>query len=335
MNDGLIDVHSHLAPTGFPENPSPGANKRWPCMVCGGGQGTISFGDRPFRKLDPRSWDASRRLEDMERDGVALQVLSPMPELLSYWFTPSDATILCDHVNAEIAAVVAAHPRRFRGLGMVPLQAPDAAVAALSTLRARFGLSGIEIGSNIDGALPGDPRFEPVWAAAQDLDLSVFIHPLHPVATRGLDASPAFTAFAGFPLDVALAGASLLTAGVCDRYPRLRIALSHGGGALGAMLGRLDQGWRFTDGFGRRAERAPSEAARSLFFDSNVYDTAYLKHLAQTVAPGQVFVGTDYPYDIMQQDPAAFIAAAGLTAEGHQSVARGAALRFLGSAGDN
>jgi aminocarboxymuconate-semialdehyde decarboxylase len=335
VTGGLIDLHSHLAPLRFPADPSPGPGSRWPCIVCGGGQATVTFGGKPFRKLDSRSWDAARRLEDMDRDGVAQQVLSPMPELLSYWISARDAAVLCDHVNAEIAAVVAAYPQRFRGLGMVPMQAPGLAVAALAELKARFGLAGIEIGSNIDGALPGDPKFEPVWAAAQDLDLSVFIHPLHPVATRGLDVTPAFTAFAGFPLDVALAGASLLTAGVCDRYPRLRIALSHGGGALGAMLGRLDQGWRFTDGFGRRAERLPSEVARSLFFDSNVYDAAYLKHLAQTVAPGQVFVGTDYPYDIMQQDPGGFLAAAGLTAENHRSVARGAALRFLGAVGDD
>lgn len=330
MSGGLIDVHSHLAPITFPHNPAPANNHRWPCMVGGqGGEATIHFGDKPFRKLDARSWDIKRRLEDMERDGVSVQVLSPMPELLSHWFATADAAVLCDHVNAAIAAVVADRPQRFRGLGMIPMQEPGAAVAALATLEQRFGLSGIEVGSNIDGALLGEERFDPVWEAAQDLGLAVFVHALHPLVTRAINPTPVFNAFAGFPLDVALTGASLLMAGVMDRFPRLRIGLSHGGGALGAMLGRLDQGWRFTEGFQGRAKRLPSEAARSLFYDSNVYDAVYLKHLAEIVAPGQVFAGTDYPYDIMQTAPATFIGSAGLSDGHHRSVEQVAARRFL------
>ncbi len=333
MNDGLIDVHSHFAPIAFPDNPAPASNRRWPCMACGQvGDTTILFGDKPFRKLDARSWDRERRLEDMDRDGVSVQVLSPMPELLSYWFAPAEAAVLCDHVNAAIATLAADRPQRFRGLGMVPMQEPGAAVAMLATLKERFGLSGIEVGSNIDGALLGDERFDPVWEAAQDLGLAVFVHALHPLVARAINPTPVFNALAGFPLDVALAGASLLMSGIPDRFPRLRIGFSHGGGALGAMLGRLDRGWRFTEGFQGRAKRLPSEAARSFFYDSNVYDPGYLKYLAEIVAPGQVFSGTDYPYDIMQTAPAAFIAAAGLSDDHYRSVEQLAARRFIGLA---
>src|SRR5690606_12135059 len=82
----FVDVHSHVTPDAFPPVPNEEARSRWPCMHCSaGGDYTIMMGDAPFRKLDTRSWDMERRLVDMDRDGVSMQVLSPMPELLSYW----------------------------------------------------------------------------------------------------------------------------------------------------------------------------------------------------------------------------------------------------------
>jgi len=134
----------------------------------------------------------------------------------------------------------------------------------------------------------------------------------------------------GFPLDTGLAAASFILSGVMARHPRLRIGFSHGGGALGSLLGRMDQGWRLTKGFGGAAAEAPSEVARRMFYDSNVYDPAYLAHLATHVAPGQVFLGTDYPYDILQTDPVAFLRRASVPPEALASLESGAALRFLG-----
>ena len=82
----LIDVHAHVVPERFPGNPSPATNARWPCMRKHGAAATMLIADKPFRELDARSWDVRRRIEDMDRDRVTMQALSPMPELLSYWF---------------------------------------------------------------------------------------------------------------------------------------------------------------------------------------------------------------------------------------------------------
>ena len=264
----------------------------------------------------------------MDADGVAAQLLSPMPELSSYWFDGETAESLSDFVNGFIGDMVAAAPARFRGLGVVPLQEPDRAIRMMSGLRTRFGLDGIQIGSNILGTQIGDLRFEPVWAAAEDLGLAVFVHALHPLGTKGI-AGP-IVPLAGFPLDTGQAAASFLLAGVMSRHPRLRIGFSHGGGALGAMLGRLDQGWRLTQGFGGTVPEAPSAVAKTLFFDSNVYDPAYLHQLVTRVAPGQVFLGTDYPYDIMQEDPIGYLRALACSDAERADLEYGAGLRFLG-----
>lgn len=326
----FIDAHSHVTPLALPAAPGEAAKDRWPCMRCGGtDRATMMVGDKPFRELDARSWDAGRRIEDMDRDGVAMQLLSPMPELLSYWLDPADAALLCDAANRQIADMVARDPRRFRGLGALPLQDVGLAVAQLPRLRREFALSGIEIGSNIGGMMLGDERLDPFWGAAEAEGLAVFVHALHPVAAPPIAAPPLYTALALFPVDVGMAAASLLMAGVADRFPALRIGFSHGGGTIGAMLGRLDVGWRRTDGFQGRARRLPSEQARSLFYDGNVYDGAYLAHLATRTAPGRVFAGTDYPYDIMQTDPVRFVRDALPDRRAFESLAVAAASAFL------
>ena len=326
----LIDVHSHVAPLTFPGCPSAEEAARWPCMQCQSTtQATIFMGNRPFRELDDRSWSASRRIADMDREGVDVQVLSPMPELLSYWMGADAGTLLCDHVNASIAELIGKAPRRFRGLGATPMQDPARAAAYLTRVRDEFGLSGIEIGSNINGVMLGDSRFDPIYEATEALGLAIFVHALHPLATRGLDVPPPFTGFVGFPIDVAMAGASLIMDGTLDRFPKLRIGLSHGGGALGAILGRLDLGWVTTKGFGGKAARSPRALASTMFYDSNIYDGTYLSHLSK-ILPGRVFAGTDYPYAIMQKGPAEFIAASITDAEARESLRHGAASAFLG-----
>ncbi|KCZ58388.1 hypothetical protein HY30_16090 [Hyphomonas chukchiensis] len=292
---------------------------------------TLLIGDKPFRQLDNRSWDVSRRLEDMDRDGVAVQVLSPMPELLSYWIDVQGAEALCDYVNGQIGDMNAAAPKRFRGLGALPLQNPTESMRYLQRIRDNFGLLGVEIGSNINGRLLGDRLFDPFWEAAEALDMAVFVHALHPVAVKSLDVTPVFTAFAGFPIDVAMSAASMMMEGTLLRFPKLRVGFSHGGGALSSILGRLDKGWAATAGFGIDGLEAPSVQAAKLFYDSNVYDPATLAHAATVMAPGHVFAGTDYPYLIQQENLAAFLASTGLGATDIDSLREGAARKFLKS----
>jgi aminocarboxymuconate-semialdehyde decarboxylase len=327
----LIDVHCHVVPHAFPKPPSETVRDHWPCMRCTSAvTATMMVGDKPFRELDSRSWDAGRRIEDMDREGVSVQVLSPMPELLAYGLDAEFSQVICMQTNAQIAEMIAVAPKRFRGLGTVPLQDPGLSVRLLPRLHDTFGLSGVEIGSNINGLMLGDARFDPFWEAAQDLGMAVFVHALHPVAVKSIDVTPAYTAYAGIPMDVAMTASSLIMGGALDRFPRLRIAFSHGGGALGSILGRLDTGWERTRGYGVESLRKPSEQARGFFYDSNVYDPLYLRHLVRDVAPGQVFLGTDYPFSIMQNDPAGYLHRGGFDLSEVASLRSGAAEKFLG-----
>ncbi|HJQ59187.1 MAG TPA: amidohydrolase family protein [Vineibacter sp.] len=328
---GLIDVHSHIVPRTLPADPTGGQIDKWPCLQCHSPtSATVLMGSRPFREIDERSWDTKRRIADMDRDGVAAQALSPMPELLSYWLDLGPATEFARYVNGAIAEMVASRPDRFHGLGSVPLQDPVRAAEELRLAKERFGLQGVEIGSNINGRYLGDRHFDPFFAAAEELGMAVFVHALHPLQAQHLAKMPNLVPFAAFPVDTALCIASLIMDGVPERFPRLRLGFSHGGGAFGPILHRMQHGWHASKGFDGKVAQPPKHYAARFFYDSLVYEKAYLAHLATHVAPGQIFAGTDYPYLIEERDPVAFIGGVAGDVPQGQTLWSGAARRFLG-----
>lgn len=326
----LIDVHAHIVPRSLPRDPTLGAAP-WPSVHCAacGTKAVVRMGEKPFREIDHRSWDPQVRIADMDESGVTAQALSPMPELLSYWIDPAVAAELYRGVNGAIADMTMRHPGRFHGLGAVPMQDPDLAAKEMLRLKSDHGLRGIEVGSNINGQYLGDRRFDPVFAAAVELDLCIFVHALHPLQAPHIAAHPLLAPFAAFPVDTALCAATLIMDGVLDRFPALRIGFSHGGGALGPIVHRLEHGWAASNGFDGKLTRAPREYAARFFYDSLVYEPAYAAHLATQIAPGHIFLGTDYPYQIMEAAPAAFIESVS-TLTGETSAWAGAARRFLG-----
>ena len=199
-----IDTHTHFVPAHIP--PEPGRNPLWPSIERRDRDGAaVIVGGKVFRVIDSRSWDARRRIDDMAADDVDVQVVSPMPELLSHWFPPSDADALCRYINEGIAELCAAHPRHFVGIGMVPMQDASLAVKRLDEIRS-LGLRGIEIGSHINGIALGDTRLHEVYAAAEQAGLMVMIHPLHPLGLDRMGGRPELAAVAAFPLETALRG---------------------------------------------------------------------------------------------------------------------------------
>lgn len=322
----LIDVHAHIVCRDFPDART--SEPRWPCMCHGeGDQATVMIGGKRFREVDARSWDVGRRLADMDAAGVARQALSPMPELLSYWFALEAGLDMCRWINHTIAEMVSSHPERFSGLGAVPMQDPELAAGELERLR-REGFRGVEIGSNVNGRVLGEAEFEPFYAEAERLDMAVFVHALHPIGADRLSSMPDLEPFAAFPLDTALAAASLVRGGVPERHPELRFGFSHGGGAIVPVIHRLGKGAAVTGGFRGVLSQPPLYYARRFFYDDLVYEPDYAAYLANEFAPGQVFCGTDYPYAIMEAEPAAFLQSAPFADP--ESVRHGAAERFLG-----
>ena len=318
----VIDVHTHIVPSRLAADPK--RDRRWPSVeLSGGDQAAVMIAGKVFRKIDTRSWDVDRRLSDMVDDGTDMQVLSPMPELLSHWLPPDDAEYLADIMNDEIAAMIARAPRNFAGIGMVCVQDVPRAVRQLQKVKA-LGFAGIEIGTHVNGVALGSEALFPLYESAEALDLGIFVHPLHPAGLERVAASPEFAATAVFPLETALASVSLLAAGVTEHFPKLRILLSHGGGALSWILPRMDFGWSL--GLKGQMSQPPSKIARQFWYDTILYDPASLSFLASAVGSDHIVVGSDYPFSIRQKQPGAFAS----RALGVDAVLADNAVAFLG-----
>jgi aminocarboxymuconate-semialdehyde decarboxylase len=298
----VIDIHTHVVPSRLAADPRRDA--RWPSVeLSADDQAVVMIAGKVFRKIDTRSWDVDRRLADMVEDGTDMQVLSPMPELLSHWLPPDDAEFLADVMNDEIASMIGQAPRNFAGIGMVCAQDVPRAIRQLEKVNA-LGFAGIEIGTHINGVALGSETLFPLYEAAESLDLGIFVHPLHPAGMERVGASLEFAATAVFPLETALASVSLLAAGVAEKFPRLRILLSHGGGALSWILPRMDFGWSL--GAKGKMTRPPSKLARQFWYDTILYDPVSLSFLSNAVGTDHIVVGSDYPFAIRQKQPGAF-----------------------------
>lgn len=331
----LIDMHAHVIPEHFPEAGSRESAARWPRMDhFEPGQARVMIAGQNFRTVHAGNWDVDRRLADMDAHGVQAQAVSPMPELLSYWFSVDDGREFCRYTNEFIAAMCAAAPGRFFGLGAVPLQNPDVAAEELSTLRT-LGLCGVEIGSNVLGSSLSEDRFWGFFQEAERLEMPIFVHALHP--TVGDRLSSALMNPIGFPTDTGLTIAALIGSGLAAKCPDLRIAFSHGGGTFPFMLPRYVHNWSGvwnedapTSGQGAAGlERSPAGYARQFYYDTLLFDARAIRYLLDIIGPSQLLIGTDYPYMGLEQPVGKTLMSMGLAPNTVEAISWHNCFRFL------
>ena len=326
-----VDAPAHVVPENFPAYLGSAVPSDWPSMApaheC---HRNVMIAGKNYRTVSDKCWDTAKRLQDLEAMGIELQAVSPMPELLSYWMKAADAQQLLRFLNEEIARMVAESSGRLVGLGAVPLQDMDLAIRELDYVVKTLGFPGVEIGSNINGRPIGAPEFDPFFEACEQLGASVFVHAIRPAGMERLIGPPPLQQVLGYPTDVGLAAASVLTTNLIERRPRLRIAFSHGGGTLGLLLPRLHQAWSVFPALKESITTSPRDQARELFYDTLVFDAPTLSHLVSLYGETQLIVGTDYPFNFHERAPVAAVEACGFDAAARDLLLRGNARRFLG-----
>jgi aminocarboxymuconate-semialdehyde decarboxylase len=325
-----VDVHAHVIPGEFPRYLGGASPAGWPSMAPADAcHRHVMIDGKNYRTVSDKCWTTSRRLADFEAMGIGLQAISPMPELLSYWLPVAVGAQLVRYLNDQIAAMVAESGGQLIGLGAVPLQDMDLAIKELYYLKHDLKFAGVEIGSNINGLVIGNPQLDPFFEACEALDLAVFVHALRPAGMDRLVGPPALQQVLAYPTDVGLAAASVLTSNLITRRPKLRLAFSHGGGTLAMLLPRLEQAMSVFPGLRDSVTRSPTVQARELFYDTLVFDTPTLQHLVHTFGASQLMIGTDYPFNFHDTHPVARIEAAGFDAAVVDQLVQGNAKRFL------
>lgn len=270
------------------------------------------------------------RLKEMDKMGVDVQALSVAPGQYYYWTDPERGRAACRAINDHIASIVAAYPDRFVGMGHLPMQHPEFAVAELDRCAKDLGMRGVELCTNVNGKELSAPEFEPVFARLEALGMVVFLHPGGFTHADRL-SEHYFNNVIGNPLDSTLAVSHLIFDGVLDRHPKLKFVVAHGGGFVGSYPFRMDHAWRARSDCRINIKRKPSDYLRKMYFDTILFDPRALGHLIDLWGADHVLLGTDYPYDMGDYDPLGSIdAVKKLKAAERAAIAGGNAARLLG-----
>lgn len=329
MNE-CIDIHTHIVPESFPPYAGRNASVPWPSMAeahaC---HKHVMISGKVYRTVSDGCWSVPRRIEDMGRMQVTRQAISPMPELLSYWLPLEDAKVMVRYLNDQIAAMIERAPGRFVGLGAVPLQDVDSSLRELEYVVQKLKFKGVEIASHVNGTSIGDPRFEPFFAAAEKMGAAIFVHALRPAGQDRIVGAFIEQAVC-FPGDIGLAAASMITGGIAERHPKLKIAFSHGGGVMSILLPRLVHAWKNVPKARESLRESPAVAAKRFYYDQLVFDPNAIRFLIDTFGKSQICVGTDYPFAMGDFEPMKTLESAALDAATREAITAGNAKRFLG-----
>jgi aminocarboxymuconate-semialdehyde decarboxylase len=327
-----VDVHGHLA---VPEadaliRDEPGFEEELAAERAAHSARSLETNRAQLERVVPRMLDVTRRLADLDAMGVDVQVVGPMP-MHHYWAAPALASRLARTTNEALAAHCAVGGGRLAGLGTVPLQHPDLAVAELEHAVKNLGLKGVSVSTVAGNRELADPAHETFWAAAADLNAVVLIHPWGCGLGSRL-AAHYLGNTVGQPAETTVALSHIIFSGLLDRHPGLRLVAVHGGGYLPFYLGRADHAWMVRPD-ARGCALPPSTYVRRLWFDSLVYTPQALSQLVAAAGADRVMLGTDYPFDMGVTDPLERLAAAAsLTETDRAAIAAGNAVALFGLA---
>ena len=328
---GVIDVHSHYVPHGWPDLGQACGGTDWPSLrVDSVTEATIMLGDREFRRITDACWNADQRLADMNHDGVDQQVVSPTPVFFAYGRDARQAASVSAIFNDLALDITSQAPERLLPFCQVPLQDPDAACRELDRCLDN-GHVGVEIGNHVGDA---DLDSEGVVAFLQhcaDRNAPVFVHPWDMPSSPRLDRWMAQW-LVGMPAETHLSILAMVLGGAFDRLPRtLRIAFAHGGGSFAYWIGRADNAWMHRQDVVRGAsEHPPSHYVGRFSVDTVVFTEEALMLLVQALGASHVMMGSDYPYPLGERPAGAVVRRAPLPDGDRAAILGGNALRFLG-----
>ena len=325
-----IDVHTHILPETWPD-----LRERY------GYGGFVSLDHHKcncarmmvdgkfFREVESNTWDPKVRMQECDRHGVHVQVLSTVPVMFNYWAKPEDTLDLSKILNDHIAEVVEAFPQRFIGLGTLPMQAPKLAIGELERCVTELGLAGIQIGSHVnDWNLDREELFD-IFAAAEELGAAIFVHPWDMVGKEKM-SKYWLPWLVGMPAESSLAICSLIFGGVLERLPNLRIAFAHGGGSFPATIGRIQHGFDVRPDLCAVDNQVdPRAYLDKIYLDTLVHDPLMLQYLMDLMGPNRLALGTDYPFPLGELEPGKLIGSMNYDADTTERLLSGTALEWL------
>lgn len=325
-----VDLHCHRECRPVMETMHAEADRLGKVSLTIGSDLTREVNRRQMEAIRPQMESLDRRLEDMDRMGVDIQAVAPFPPQMYYWAAPDVAEGVFRTMNDEMAEFVATKPDRLMGMGNIPLQDTELALAELRYCVGELGFKGIQISTRVEDEELAVPRLEPFWDEVERLGVVVVIHSSGHDNKRRLDHHYLINVV-GHPIEGAMAASHLIFGGVMERHPDLKIVLVHGGGYLPPYAARMDHAYHAREDVREGLPLPPSEYLRRFYLDTMVFAEDQLRFLVDTYGADHIVLGTDYPYDMGESDPIGLISrTVGDDDETIAMIAGGNAARLLG-----
>eukprot|EP01064_Diplonema_japonicum_P033589 TRINITY_DN6660_c3_g1_i1.p1 TRINITY_DN6660_c3_g1~~TRINITY_DN6660_c3_g1_i1.p1 ORF type:complete len:500 (+),score=158.20 TRINITY_DN6660_c3_g1_i1:45-1544(+) len=268
-----------------------------------------------FRAIKANCYSAEAVLDDMVSNDIDVQVLSTVPVMFCYWTkTKNDAVELARYLNDDIAAVVKKNPTKFIALGTLPLQFPDEAVKELKRCVNTLGIKGFQIGSHVEQWELSDPALFPVFEAAQELNVSIMVHPWDMMGASEHGNKYWLPWLVGMPAETTRAMCHMFMSGLLDKLPKLRVMFAHGGGSFAYTAGRIQHGYNCRpDLCAIDAKEGPMtylktpERSARFWVDTLTHDAEAMRFLVEKMGEDRIVMGSDYPFPLGEWVPGRMI----------------------------
>lgn len=292
------------------------------------GSANMMQGDKFFRRIQPNCWDPQTRIKDYEKFNTQVQVVCTVPVMFSYWANAKDTKALAEYLNDDIAQLCKDYPKNYLGLGTLPMQDADQAIAELERCK-EIGLVGVQIGSNINDKNLSEPEFFPIFEAAEELGMAIMVHPWNMMGMADM-RKYWLPWLVGMPAETSRAACSMIFGGVLEKLPQLRVCFSHAGGSFLPTLGRIEHGYNCRpDLVAIHNNVNPRQYVGEFWVDSITHDPKLLEYILSMQGSKRVMLGSDYPFPLGDLEIGAFIEDMNLEKNVVEDIFANAALEWL------
>ena len=324
-----IDIHAHFYPEGYLKLiAEEGSEFGVSCNYDNPDGPVIERAGVKTPPLERRYYDLEARIASMDEQRVNIHALS-LTQPMVYWASTDLSRRLSEAFNDACVAAHKAHPAHFLGLAILPMQDPKMAVAELNRVASKPGIRGVYMATRILDKELSDPTFFPVYEAIEDLQLTIFLHPVEVVDPQRLKQFY-LTNFIGNPTESAIAASHLIFGQVLDRFPKLTFCLPHAGGTFPYLIGRITHGWGVREEC-RHLKTSPVNYLRRFYYDTITHAQPALEYLISLVGADRVVLGSDFCFDMSYDRPVEIVTKhAGLSEDDQALILSGNARRLLG-----